>query len=76
MVDAADTGDILPKINQHRQQRAQLHQHIEHEGLLGGNLPTQQVRDDHQMAGTGNRQEFRQPLYSAQDDGLKDAHIP
>ena len=52
----------------HRQDRPQLDHHLEHLALAG--LEVDPVADQDQVAGAGHRNEFRQPLDDAEDEGL------
>lgn len=69
-----DCGQILPVINQHRHQSAHLHQHIKDKSLLFREMPAEQMRHQHQMAGAGHRDELGQALDKAKDKGLQQRH--
>lgn len=62
-------ADPAAKLPHHGQDRSQLDDDVESHGPF--TAKTDHVGDDDLVAGTGNRQELRQPLYYAQDDCLE-----
>ena len=68
---AADRNNVLYEIDHHRQQRADLDDRRE---SRAGILDPHEFRDDAQVRGAADGQEFGESLHDAENDGLDEGH--
>ena len=66
-----DSPEVAPEVEDDRGHRAELDHRRER---CTGIVPTEERRDDAQVSGRGDRQEFGEALHDAEDDGLEGTH--
>jgi hypothetical protein len=60
------------EVDQHREQRADVHGHVKGQPLVG---PAEEMRHQDQVTRARDRQELGQALHDGEDDGLKEIHV-
>ncbi len=66
-----DLDPVAKEVNEHRDQRARVQRDVEREP---GVLPSEEPRDQHQVRGAANGQEFGEGLHDGENDHLINGH--